>query len=376
MAKRKVGLLFGGCSGEHEVSITSARAIASALESGDNQSKYDILPVYIDKKGTWQSSNLAQQVLETGKPLLLTEESEIAATHNPQEEGKITATGFASLTPTGQNTSYNDIDVWFPILHGPNGEDGTVQGLLSLMNVPFVGSGVLGSALSMDKIATKIVFNQAGLPQVDYVAVNRSQIYSNPCIFPKLCDDIEAKLDYPCFVKPANLGSSVGITKVRTRRELEAALDNAASYDRRIIVEAGVNAREVECAVLGNENPRVSVIGEITFDSDFYDYETKYTEGAAQLHIPANLPGAIADKIKAMAVDAFVAVDAAGLSRVDFFYVEETEEVFINEINTLPGFTSTSMYPRLWGHSGVEFPQLVDNLINLAVERYQESHSN
>ena len=153
-------------------------------------------------------------------------------------------------------------------------------------------------------------------------------------------------------------------------------MDSAASYDRRIVVEAGVNAREVECAVLGNENPKVSVIGEITFDSDFYDYETKYTEGAAQLHIPANLTKAIADKIKAMAVDAFVAVDAAGLSRVDFFYVEETEEVFINEINTLPGFTSTSMYPQLWGHSGVGFPQLVDNLINLAVERYQESHSN
>lgn len=376
MTKRKVGLLFGGCSGEHEVSITSARAIAAALETGENQSKYDILPVYIDQKGIWQSSNLAQKVLESGRPMLLNEESASVIAQNPNSDSEITTKGFASLSPTGQKTSYSEIDVWFPILHGPNGEDGTVQGLLSLMKVPFVGSGVLGSALGMDKIAMKMAFTQAGLPQVDYVAVKRSQIYSNPCIFPKLCDDIEAKLGYPCFVKPANLGSSVGIAKVRTRAELEAALDNAASYDRRIVVEVGVNAREVECAVLGNDNPKVSVIGETTFDSDFYDYETKYTEGAAQFHIPANLPEAIADKIQAMAVDAFLTVDAAGLSRVDFFYVEETGEVFINEINTLPGFTSTSMYPKLWGHSGIGFPQLVDNLINLAVERYQASHSN
>lgn len=372
MSKQKVGLLFGGCSGEHEVSITSAQAIASALEQGDNKSKYDILPVYIDKSGTWQPSNLAQQVLASGKPLLL--EGQNATTVN-ENASKLATTGFSALTKSGQD-SYSQIDVWFPILHGPNGEDGTVQGLLSLMKVPFVGSGVLGSALGMDKIAMKMAFTQAGLPQVDYVAVNRSQIYSNPCIFPKLCDDIEAKLGYPCFVKPANLGSSVGIAKVRSRKELEEALDNAASYDRRIVVEAGVNAREVECAVLGNDNPKASVIGEITFDSDFYDYETKYTEGAAQLHIPANLPPEICDRIKTMAVEAFIAVDAAGLSRVDFFYVEDTAEIFINEINTLPGFTSTSMYPQLWSHSGVPFPALVDRLINLAIERYRESNSN
>ena len=385
MAKQ-IGLLFGGCSGEHEVSIASARAIALALKAGDNQTKYDILPVYIDKDGTWQPSNLAQKVLESGEPLLLTE----AETNVEGEESKPTATGFSSLTPAGQNTNYSEIDVWFPILHGPNGEDGTVQGLLSLMNVPFVGSGVLGSALGMDKIAMKMAFTQAELPQVKYVAVNRAQIYSNPCSdarslapdgdagshrFPKLCDDIEAKLDYPCFVKPANLGSSVGIAKVRSRGELEKALDNAASYDRRIVVEAGVTAREVECAVLGNDNPKVSVVGEITFESDFYDYETKYTEGAAQLHIPANLPNAVASQIQEMAIKAFLAVDAAGLARVDFFYVEETGEVFINEINTIPGFTATSMYPRLWAHSGVIFPQLVDNLINLAVERYRESNA-
>ncbi len=377
MAKQKVGLLFGGCSGEHEVSITSAKAIASALEQGDNKTKYDILPVYIDKNGTWQSSNLAQQVLTSGEPLLLTGEQETTvATNDMATQGNLTVTGFSSLTPAGQSFSYSEIDVWFPILHGPNGEDGTVQGLLSLMNVPFVGSGVLGSALSMDKIAMKMAFTQAGLPQVQYVAVNRSQVYSSPCVFPKLCDDIEAQLDYPCFVKPANLGSSVGIAKVRSRAELEEALDNAASYDRRIVVEAGVTAREVECAVLGNDNPKASVVGEITFDSDFYDYETKYTEGLAQLHIPADLPDAVVAQIQDMAIKAFLTVDAAGLARVDFFYVEETGEVFINEINTLPGFTATSMYPRLWAYSGVSFPELVDRLVNLAIERYQESNVN
>ena len=368
--RQKVGLLFGGCSGEHEVSIASARAISTALRQGDNRAKYDILPVYIDKSGTWQPSNLAQQVLTSGEPLLLTEEETTVA---GEKESKLATTGFASLSSGGQS-SYAEIDVWFPILHGPNGEDGTVQGLLTLMNVPFVGSGVLGSALSMDKIAMKMAFTQAGLPQVDYVAVNRSQVYSSPCIFPKLCDDIEARLDYPCFVKPANLGSSVGIAKVRSRDELESALDNAASYDRRIVVEAGIAAREVECAVLGNDNPKASVVGEITFDSDFYDYETKYTEGAAQLHIPANLPQAIVSRIQEMARSAFVAVDAAGLARVDFFYVEDTDKIFINEINTLPGFTATSMYPRLWAHSGIPFPELVDRLIGLALERYRESH--
>ena len=401
MVKQKVGLLFGGCSGEHEVSITSARAIAAALQQDDNKSKYDILFIYIDKTGTWQPSNLAQQVLASGKPLLLTEAENDTSN---EVETQLATTGFSSLSPVGQ-TSYSEIDVWFPILHGPNGEDGTVQGLLSLMNVPFVGSGVLGSALGMDKIAMKMAFTQAGLPQVDYVAVNRSQVYSSPCSDarslapfasgespaklserssvrdagshrqPKLCDDIEAKLGYPCFVKPANLGSSVGIAKVRSRQELEEALDNAASYDRRIVVEAGVKAREVECAVLGNDNPKASVVGEITFDSDFYDYETKYTEGAAQHHIPADLPPAISERIQEMAVEAFLAVDAAGLARVDFFYLEETEEVLINEINTMPGFTTTSMYPRLWAHSGISFAELCDRLINLALERYRESNS-
>ena len=369
MAKQKIGLLFGGCSGEHEVSITSAKAIASALKQADNAAKYDVLPVYIDKSGKWHCGDRAQEVLTSGKPL--------------ETDAKSNLWQFPAQTA--------EIEVWFPILHGPNGEDGTIQGLLSLMQVPFVGSGVLGSALSMDKIAMKKVFTQAGLPQVKYVAVDRSQVYSSPCSgarslapeggagshrFPKLCDEIEAALDYPCFVKPANLGSSVGIAKVRSRQELESALDNAASYDRRIVVEAGVVAREVECAVLGNDNPQASVVGEITFNSDFYDYETKYTEGLAQLHIPASLPNDVVAQIQSMALKAFNAVDAAGLARVDFFYLEATGEVLINEINTLPGFTSTSMYPQLWQKSGVSFPQLVDRLIKNASARFAESPAN
>lgn len=350
MTKLRVGLLFGGCSGEHEVSISSARAIKEAINSDRNKDKYELLPFYIQKDGCWQAGQTAQQILDSGIPL--------------QPSSDQTSNCWEFPPQTAQ------VDVWFPILHGPNGEDGTVQGLLKLMQVPFVGSGVLGSALGMDKIAMKMAFAQAGLPQVKYIAVTRSQVWSNPCVFPKLCDEIEATLGYPCFVKPANLGSSVGIAKARSRSELETALDNAASYDRRIIVEESVVAREIECAVLGNDNPKASVVGEITFESDFYDYETKYTIGKADIIIPANIPSAIASQIQQMALQAFAAVDAAGLARVDFFYVANTGQILINEINTLPGFTATSMYPQMWSKSGIPFPELVDRLIQLALERY------
>jgi len=355
MTKMRIGLLFGGRSGEHEVSISSARAIARALAAEENASKYEVLPFYIQKNGRWLSGTLPQQILATGKSLEIEEQL-------GQDDSPV----------SGQFPNFNTVDVWFPVLHGPNGEDGTVQGLLKLMQLPFVGSGVLGSALGMDKIAMKMAFAHAGLPQVKYIAVNRSEIWSNPCVFPKLCDKIEADLGYPCFVKPANLGSSVGISKARSRAELEAALDSAASYDRRIIVEAGVVARELECAVLGNDNPQASTVGEITFQSDFYDYETKYTEGQADWSIPAKVSGAIVSQIQEMAVQAFLAVDAAGLARVDFFYIESTGEVLINEINTFPGFTATSMYPQMWAADGISFPELVDRLIQLALERHGE----
>lgn len=353
MARVRVGLVFGGCSGEHEVSIRSAQAIARALSQGMNTPKYEVIPVYIQKDGGWMVGDLAQQVLTSGQPWGMT-----TGTEPPTLRHRLPT--FATA---------DTIDIWFPVLHGPNGEDGTIQGMLALMQKPFVGSGVLGSALGMDKIAMKMAFAQAGLSQVKYLPVSRAEVWSNPCVFPKLCDRIESELGYPCFVKPANLGSSVGIAKVESRGELEAALDSAASYDRRIIVEAGVMAREVECAVLGNDHPKPSVLGEIAFQSDFYDYETKYTSGQADLIIPAVLPDSVTRTIQAMALTAFQAVDAAGLSRVDFFYVEATGEVLINEINTLPGFTATSMYPLLWEASGLSFEDLVDRLVQFGFER-------
>lgn len=353
MTKRVVGLLFGGCSGEHEVSISSARAIARAFAADTNQEKYELLPFYIQKDGRWHDGEVAQAVLNSGKALQIEE--------NPGASGRSHLWHFPATAAS--------VDVWFPILHGPNGEDGTIQGLFTLMQVPFVGSGVLGSAIGMDKLAMKTAFAQAGLPQVKYMAVSRAQVWSNPCVYPKLCDQIEATLGYPCFVKPANLGSSVGISKVRNRAQLEAALDSAASFDRRLIVEAGVVAREVECAVLGNDNPKASIVGEITFQSDFYDYETKYTEGRADLIIPAAIPVSVSDQIREMAIRAFTAADIAGIARVDFFYVEATGAILINEINTMPGFTATSMYPQLWGATGIDFPSLVDQLVQLAIER-------
>ncbi len=348
MSKIQVGLLFGGRSGEHEVSIRSAAAIAQALQSEENAPKYDLTPVYIHKNGIWEAGEGAKTVLQQQIPPTL------------QGSGNLW-----ELPPEAAN-----IDVWFPILHGPNGEDGTIQGLLTLMQVPFVGSGVLGSAVGMDKLAMKTAFAQAGLPQVKYKGVSRDKIWSSPCVFPKLCDEVEEEIGYPCFVKPANLGSSVGISKAKARSELETALDEAANYDRRIVVEQGITAREVECAVLGNEYPQASVVGEISYNTEFYDYETKYTEGKAELYIPAPLPDKIFKQVQELAKEAFIAVDAAGLSRVDIFYEEATGDVYLNEINTLPGFTITSMYPRLWEATGISFPQLVDRLIQLGMQRH------
>jgi D-alanine-D-alanine ligase len=342
----KVGLLFGGRSGEHEVSIISAGAIHRGLMAHPN--KYEVLPFYIQKNGQWRPPHVAQTVLESRQALA--------------NDRKATLWEFPAEAA--------QVDVWFPIMHGPNGEDGTIQGLLELMQKPYVGSGVMGSSVGMDKLGMKMAFAQAGIPQVKYMGLTRSQIYADPALLTKLCEQIAAELGYPCFVKPANLGSSVGISKCRTDAELAVALESAAKYDRRIIVEAGVVAREVECAVLGNDRPKASVIGEITFDSDFYDYETKYTAGLAALTIPANLPAAVVQRIQELSIQAFQCLDGAGLSRVDFFYVESTGEVLINEINTLPGFTATSMYPQLWAATGVTFPDLVDQLVQFALDRH------
>lgn len=349
MSRIKVGLVFGGRSGEHEVSIISAQAIAKGLTTPPNTEKYELIPFYIGKNGAWFQSDIAATILTSGQPLSLEENSQPNVWEFPPQA--------------------REVDVWFPILHGPNGEDGTVQGLFKLVQKPWVGSGVAASAVGMDKILMKAVFGGAGLEQVKYLPVNRSEIWSDPCVYSHLCDHIESTLGYPCFVKPANLGSSVGIAKVKTRDQLTTALDNAASYDTRIIVEAGVVAREVECAVLGNDRPQASVIGEITYTSEFYDYETKYTHGHANLIIPADLPTEVIEKIQVMSITAFNAIGAAGLARLDFFYVEKTGEILINEVNTLPGFTALSMYPQLWEKTGLAFPDLVHQLVQLALER-------
>ena len=339
----RVGLLFGGKSGEHEVSINSAKFFSSALKSPENKARYEVIPIYIQKNGLWCGQSVAENILEGGRVEV---ESEGNIWQFPPE--------------------VEEVEVWLPILHGPNGEDGTIQGLLTLMQVRYVGSGVLGSALGMDKIAMKAAFNQAKLPQVKYKISTTAEIKSN---LEQLCTEIEQEIGFPCFIKPANLGSSVGISKVKEAKELLRALELAASYDRRIIIEAGlIGLRELECAVLGNIPARASEVGEITYraESEFYDYETKYTEGRSEMHIPADIPQEIAEKIQEMSVAAFNAIDAAGLARVDFFYLESTGEVLLNEINTLPGFTAFSMYPQLWLAKGVSFAELVHQLIQLA----------
>jgi D-alanine-D-alanine ligase len=338
----KIGLLFGGQSGEHEVSLVSAKSIALGLRQNP---KYEVLPFYIQKDGVWCAPERSLEVLESGKP------------------AQIDESGQFKLPPEA-----NAVDVWFPALHGPNGEDGTVQGMLQLMQKPYVGNGVLASAVGMDKVLMKALFAQAGLAQVKYVALSRWQWQQEP---EDWYEHIETTLGYPCFVKPANLGSSVGISKVRDRQQLEAAIHSATSYDPRVIIEQGVTAREIECAVLGNEQPKASVVGEITYNSDFYDYETKYTPGMADLHIPAQLPEAVTQAVQDMAIAAFQAVAGSGLARVDFFYVASTATVLINEINTLPGFTSTSMYPKLWAASGISFSDLCDRLVTLALEKHK-----
>jgi D-alanine-D-alanine ligase len=261
-----------------------------------------------------------------------------------------------------------DVQVWLPVLHGPNGEDGTIQGLFSLMQVPFVGSGVLGSAVGMDKQAMKAAFGAAGLPQVPYACVNAQDLSTNP---QELLLRLEQQLGYPCFIKPANLGSSVGISKATNRGELLAGLELAASHDPRLVVEQGVNARELECAVLGGRSMQASVLGEICFDADWYDYDTKYSEGKSHTVIPAEVPDALSERARAMAIAACRAVAAEGLARVDFFLDRQSGELWLNEINTLPGFTSQSMYPMLWEATGLPLEELVHQLVQLAQESGQ-----
>ncbi|WP_084050210.1 D-alanine--D-alanine ligase family protein [Deinococcus hopiensis] len=336
--KKRILLLAGGQSGEHEVSLRSARSVLAALP----RDQFDVTPVVISKQGRWLPPSDTQRALDTGE-----------------------AQGGGDLV-LHRAASAEGYDAVFPLLHGPMGEDGTIQGLLTLAGIPFVGSGVLGSAVSMDKVMTKQVLASAGVPQVAWRLALRREWQQRPGEVLTRA----AELGFPLFVKPANLGSSVGISKVRRAEELQSALDLAFRLDRRVILEAMTphKPREVEIGILGNDAPIASPVGELRFDAEFYDYETKYTEGRADMHIPAPLPREIAESVKTLALTAFRALDCAGLARIDFFYVEETGDLFLNEVNTMPGFTTTSMYPKLFEAAGLSYSELVTRLVGLALE--------
>ncbi|WP_103129242.1 D-alanine--D-alanine ligase family protein [Deinococcus aerius] len=337
--KKRILLLAGGQSGEHEVSLMSARSVLKALP----RDQFDVTPVVISPQGRWLPPTDTQRALETGQA---------------QRGGDLVLHRAASA---------EGYDVVFPLLHGPMGEDGTIQGLLTLAGIPFVGSGVLGSAVSMDKVMTKQVLASAGIPQVEWRLAVRREWQDRP---QEVCARA-GELGYPLFVKPANLGSSVGISKVSHPGELTRALDLAFSLDRRVILEAMTphRPREVEVGILGNDAPVASPVGELRFDAEFYDYETKYTEGRATMFVPAPLPAEVAERVRSLALTAFRALDCAGLARVDFFYVEETGSLFLNEVNTMPGFTTTSMYPKLFEAAGLSYSDLVTRLVELALEK-------
>ena len=360
MTKRiRVGLLFGGRSGEHDISIVSAASVSTALEP----SKYEVVPIGITRAGAWRLGKAGETdlaaVLKHGWPVTLSA--------NPSGPRFIFLD--KAVTPSSPKV---DVDVVFPVLHGTFGEDGTVQGLFELAGIPYVGAGVLGSSAGMDKDIMKRLFRDAGLPVVPWVLVLRSEWRREPARVRRL---IEKEIGYPLFVKPSNLGSSLGISKVGRARKLAAALDLAAQYDRKILVENAVNAREIECSVLGNDRPEASVPGEVVPINEFYDYEAKYIKEGSALIIPAKLSPRQTRRAQELAVGAFQAVDCAGMARVDFLLDRTTGKLFVNEINTIPGFTSISMYPKLWEASGLPYPQLLDRLIELAFERHREKRS-
>ncbi len=358
MTKRvRVGVIFGGRSGEHEVSLRSARSVIEAMDP----ERYEIVPIGITKEGRWLMSSDASLLLP--EAVMRDGDREVALFGDPTR-GELVRIDNGGASAAGR------LDVVFPVLHGTYGEDGTIQGLLELANVPYVGSGVLGSAAGMDKVAMKRLFRDAGLPIVEFTYFLRSQWEADR---EAILDRVEAEIGYPAFAKPANLGSPVGISKATDRASLGDAIDEAARFDRRILVEHGIDAREIEVAVLGNDAPRASLPGEIIPHADFYDYDTKYLNDVAEYAIPALVAPELAAEIQALAVRAFEAVDAAGLGRVDFFVERGTDRVLLNEINTMPGFTTISMYPKLWEASGVSYRELIDRLIDLAFDRHRET---
>ncbi len=384
MKRLRVGVIYGGRSGEHEVSLASAAAVFAHLD----RQRYEPVPIRIEKDGRWALAERAPSAmsaaevieharLEAGRAPRVAREVHLMA--RPSDE-PLLCIDRAADRPGDRKTAVDrgdgdgavvqsmGLDVVFPVLHGPYGEDGTVQGLLELANLPYVGCGVLASAVGMDKGMMKVVFAQHGLPQVDYAVVRRSEWERDRA---GVRDALLARLAAPLFVKPANLGSSVGISKVHDAGELDAALDLAAGFDRKIVVEAGVpNAREIECAVLGNDTPEASMAGEVVPSREFYDYEAKYLDEGSKTIIPADLSPAQLAEVQRLSKAAFLAIDGTGLARVDFLLCRDDGRLYLNEVNTLPGFTTISMYSKLWEASGVNYPALIDRLIELALERH------
>lgn len=379
--KISVGVLFGGRSGEHEVSLASARSIMENID----KHKYDVVPIGITKDGQWIVGGDPMKALVSG---VASESRPATMLADPLRRG-VWSIGLDENKPAsaGQTTGASqdralaqaewiravrlaELDVVFPVLHGTFGEDGTVQGLLELAGVPYVGSGVLASALAMDKTVAKDVLAKHGLPVLPYLVVKRKEWREDPT---GVMTQIESRLAYPVFVKPSNLGSSVGISKVHGPDELSPALDLAARYDRKLVVEQGIEAREIEVSVLGNDEPIASVPGEVIPCREFYDYRAKYVETDSQLLIPAPLDAKVTEQVRHMAIQAYRALDCAGMARADFLLDKGSEELWVSELNTIPGFTQISMYPKLWEASGIPYWELVDRLIALAIERSEDS---
>ena len=352
MNKLNIALIFGGKSGEHEVSLVSTASIYKHID----KDKYNVFTIGITKEGTWMYYEGSEENIKNGNWVNLA---------NKKVEVNLVPSGNKEVGIIFGDGRVEKIDVLFPVLHGPYGEDGTIQGLFEISQIPYVGCGVLASSVGMDKLICKKVFSEIGLPQVNYTDTSRWAFNMDS---DKELNDIEAKLSYPIFVKPANLGSSVGISKATDREELLKGIEEALKYDSRIVLEQGIDAREIEVAVLGNDEVKASIAGEIKPAKDFYDYEDKYINGASTYDIPANISEENMENIRRMAVEAFKGIDGKGLSRVDFFIDRNSGEIFINEINTLPGFTNISMYPKMWEATGLPYTQLIDKLIELAID--------
>ena len=377
MKRLRVGVLYGGRSGEHEISLASAASVFANLD----RKRYEPVPIRIERDGRWALADKPPSIMIAGDVI---EQARVEAARPVREGREVHFVAHPSdetiLSIARPRTKDTDVptaivtglslDVIFPMLHGPYGEDGTIQGLLELANVPYVGSGVLASAVGMDKAVMKVVFAARGLRVCPYRVVGRHEWEANA---DSIAAELESSLRFPMFVKPANLGSSVGISKAKDQASLREAMLLAGSFDRKIVVEAAVpDAREIECGVLGNDDPQASVAGEVIPSREFYDYESKYVDDGSRVVIPADLPAKTAALVGRMAVEAFKAVDAAGMARVDFLLARKSDTLFVNEINTIPGFTTISMYAKLWAASGVEYPALLDRLIALAQERHAE----